>query len=109
MKRLGLVLIPFLAAALYGQVATPTITGISPSSVVAGSSTFTLTVTGTNFVLGTVAPGSQVRWNGAGLATTWVSTTQMWATVPALLVANFGSFSGMVSLPARQSRILGTR
>jgi hypothetical protein len=56
----------------------PTITGLSPASVVVGSLGFTLTVNGTNFV-----PGSVVRWNGANRATTFVSATQLRAAIPA--------------------------
>ena len=90
MKRLGIILIPFLAVALYGQ--TPaTIASISPSSVAAGSPGFTLTVTGTNFVPFTFTTGSQVRWKGAPLPTFWVSTTQLQATVSAALVGNAGT------------------
>ncbi|MGB9752066.1 IPT/TIG domain-containing protein, partial [Roseiflexus castenholzii] len=57
---------------------TPTITAISPSSAPAGGSGFTLTITGTNFVNGSV-----VRWNGNPRATTFVSSTQLTATIPA--------------------------
>jgi hypothetical protein len=56
----------------------PTITSLSPPSVVVGGPGFTLTVTGTNFVLSSV-----VRWNGADRATTFVSPTQLRAVIPA--------------------------
>src|SRR5207249_3324100 len=47
----------------------PTITSISPTSTIAGSGSFTLTVNGTNFV-----STSTVNWNGSALATTFVSS-----------------------------------
>lgn len=64
----------------------PTATSISPASTTAGSPAFTLTVTGTNFVA-----GSTVRWNGADRATTYVSSTQLTASIPSSDVAATGS------------------
>jgi hypothetical protein len=64
----------------------PTTTALSPASVVAGGSPFTLTVTGTNFVAGSV-----VRWNGAARTTTYVSATQLTAAIPATDVATAGT------------------
>jgi hypothetical protein len=63
-------------------VPTPTVTSISPSSVVAGSGEFTLTVNGTNFV-----PKSVVQLGGASYTTTFVSATQLTVEVPAVLVS----------------------
>jgi hypothetical protein len=60
-----------------GQV----ITSLSPNSATAGGSAFTLTVNGTGFVSGAV-----VEWNTTALATTFVSSTQLTATVPASLI-----------------------
>src|SRR5207248_2949734 len=56
----------------------PTTTSISPASTTAGSAQFTLTVNGTNFV-----STSTVYWNGSPLTTTFVSSTQLTAIVPA--------------------------
>jgi len=56
----------------------PTLTSISPSSVVSGSAAFTLTATGTGFVA-----GSLIALNGTGIPTTFDSATQLHATVPA--------------------------
>jgi phospholipase C len=53
-----------------------------PGSAVPGSAGFTLTVNGTGFVSGSV-----VDWNGTGLATTFVSSIQLTASVPAADVA----------------------
>src|SRR5207237_633999 len=73
----------------------PTITSISPTSTTAGSAQFTLTVNGTKFV-----STSTVNWNGAPLATTFVSSTQLTATVPASLVATAATASITVVNPA---------
>lgn len=56
-----------------------------PASVAPGSSGFTLTVNGTGFV-----SGSQVEWNGMGLVTTYVSGSELTATIPAGDVAVAG-------------------
>lgn len=76
----------------------PSITSLSPNSVVAGSGGFTLTVNGTNF-----ASGASVQWNGTNLNTTFVSTTQLQASVPATLTATSGSPSITVSVNGQTS------
>ena len=73
----------------------PTITTISPASAIAGGPQFTLTVNGTNFV-----SGSTVKWNGIALTTTYVSATQLTATVPAALIATAGTASVTVVNPS---------
>ena len=72
----------------------PEINMPSPDSVPAGSPSFTMTVTGGNFV-----SGSSVLWNGAPLGTNFVSTTQLAALVPANLVAFPGSATVTVVNP----------
>lgn len=72
----------------------PNVTGISPSSAAAGSASFPLTVNGTKFF-----PASVVDWNGAGLATTYVSSTQLTASVPAAQIAVPGTFAVAVLNP----------
>src|SRR5437764_2189091 len=52
----------------------PTTTSISPNCVTTGSTDFTLTVNGTNFV-----STSTVNWNGTALTTTFVSSFQITA------------------------------
>ena len=64
----------------------PAITSISPASVTAGDPGFTIVVTGSNFI-----SGSLVNWNGASLTTTYVSATQLTASVSATLVSTAGS------------------
>lgn len=56
----------------------PVVSSIQPSSVDAGSGGFTLNVTGSHFVNGAV-----VRWNGADRPTTFISSTQLAATISA--------------------------
>jgi hypothetical protein len=73
----------------------PTISSISPATAVAGSDNFTLTITGTNFVNGAV-----VRWNGSDRTTTFVSSTQLTAAIPASDVATAGTANVTVFNPA---------
>lgn len=64
----------------------PAITGFTPASVAAGGPAFTLTVTGTGFVQGSV-----VRLNGQDRATTYVSATEVRAAILAADIANGGT------------------
>jgi len=66
--------------------AVPTLTSLSPSSAAAGSTAFTLTVTGSNFENAPV-----VQWNGTPLATTFLSPTQLTASVPASDIVSAGA------------------
>ena len=77
--------------------AAPTIASISPASVTAGSVPLALHVTGTGFVSGSV-----ISFNGTSLQTTYVSSTQLSASVPASLLATSGSFSVAVVNPDGQ-------
>ncbi|MGC2422703.1 MAG: malectin domain-containing carbohydrate-binding protein [Candidatus Acidiferrales bacterium] len=74
---------------------SPTLTSISPGSVVAGQPQFTLTVTGSNFT-----PASLVEWNGAQLPEyIFVSDSEMQATVTANLIQSPGSASVSIFTP----------
>jgi hypothetical protein len=73
---------------------TPTTTSISPTTKTVGDSQFTLTVNGTNFVTDSV-----VKWNGTSLTTTYVSSTQLTATVPTLNLATGGTVDVTVFNP----------
>ncbi|HEU5232586.1 MAG TPA: hypothetical protein VFU50_06975 [Terriglobales bacterium] len=66
----------------------PSLSTISPTTVTAGGSGFTLTVNGSNFV-----GGSVVRVNGANRSTTFISTTQLTASIPASDIAAAGNLS----------------
>ena len=72
----------------------PTLTALSPSSAAAGGLDFTLTVTGTNFVSGSV-----VRWNEANRPTTFGSATQLTAAISAGDIAAAGTASVTVQNP----------
>ncbi len=81
----------------------PTVTSLSPSSAVAGGADFTLTVTGTNF-----AAGDTVNWEFTPLASTYVSSTEMKAQVPASLIARPGSATIVVVTPTPSSMNFGS-
>gem|GEM_PF-1011589 len=78
-----------------GSNPVPTTTSISPSSATAGGAGFTLTVNGTNFISGSI-----VRWNGADRTTTFVSGTQVTASISAADIANAGTATVTVFNPA---------
>jgi len=74
---------PFTLSTPAAALAPPTISSLSQTSTAAGSTALALTVTGTN-----ILPCSVVQWVNAGnvtstLTTTYVSATQLNATVPA--------------------------
>jgi len=73
----------------------PGIISLSPDTAVAGGPAFTLTVTGKNFV-GT----SVVKWKGSARATTFVSATELTATILATDIAKAGAFPVTVASPA---------
>ncbi|HKZ76815.1 MAG TPA: IPT/TIG domain-containing protein, partial [Pyrinomonadaceae bacterium] len=77
------------------SVPVPTITTLVPTSVTAGGPDFTLTVNGTNFVVGSV-----VRFNGTNRTTTFVSSTQLTATILAPDIALAGGYPITVLNPA---------
>lgn len=70
------------------------ITSLNPSTANVGSGAFTLTVTGSN-----LQPGATVNWNGQGLATAFVSPTQLTAQVPATLLTAVATASVTVASP----------
>ena len=73
----------------------PTISTIQPSQVIAGSGDVALTVNGEGFVLNSV-----VEWNSIGLSTTYISSSQLAATVPASFVNTETRAEITVSNPA---------
>jgi hypothetical protein len=73
----------------------PSITQLNPNAATAGGAAFVLTVNGTNF--GTKAV---VNWNGAAQTTTYVSGTQLTASVPATMIAASGTVQITVTNPA---------
>lgn len=86
-----------------GSNPVPSISSLAPVNALAGSAAFTLTVNGTNFV-----PGSLVNWNGAALATTYVSGAQITAQVPAADIASSSTANIAVTNPAPGGGSSGT-
>ena len=64
----------------------PNLTSASPSTITAGNTGFTLTMTGSNFNTSSV-----VQWNGTALTTTYVSPTEVTAAVPSSDLTTQGS------------------
>jgi hypothetical protein len=73
---------------------SPTVTAISPDSVPAGSSAFTLTVNGTQFT-----NTSYVTWNGNSQPTTFVSSSQLKASIAASGLTSPGTVAIAVVTP----------
>ena len=105
--------VPFLVSPV--PAGTSVITSISPTSATAGSSDLTLTLTGVEFV----SPNflRSVVWSTSigdtHLATTFVSSTQLTAVIPADLMANPGTAQILVetvgvgsSLPPTKSNAI---
>jgi len=72
----------------------PAITTIAPNSANAGSGDVAVTVNGTGFI-----SGSKVRFNNNELVTTFVSATQLTATIPASSLTTGGAANITVSNP----------
>ncbi len=68
-------------------VAKPILFNLTPSSAIQETGAFTLTVTGENFI-----PSSVVRWNGSNRTTTYISPTQLTASIPASDLLLAGDF-----------------
>jgi hypothetical protein len=64
----------------------PVLTALSPTTATVGDAAFTLTVTGSGFVT-----GSTVNWSGAARTTTFVSSTQLTAAIPAADLGSAGT------------------
>jgi hypothetical protein len=64
----------------------PTITSVSPALVAAGGAAFTLTVNGSNFIL-----GMNTRWGTTWVGANVISSTQLWVTIPASMIATAGT------------------
>jgi hypothetical protein len=80
----------------------PTITALAPSSMTAGSSSFVLTVNGTNFNSNAV-----INFNSVAQSTTFVSANQLTANIPAASVATAGSATVTVTNPGTGGGIYG--
>jgi uncharacterized repeat protein (TIGR01451 family) len=77
------------------QNPTPSITSITPDSLVAGSSSQTIAVTGSGFISSSV-----LNLNATALVTTYVNSTSLQATVPASAIAADGTVKFTVTNPS---------
>jgi hypothetical protein len=84
---------PFTVSA--SSLPVPAITALAPGSATAGGSTFSLSVTGSNFL-----PCSVVQWNGAARVTTYLSATQVQASILSTDIASAATISVTVFNPA---------
>ena len=71
---------------------TPVISTFSPTSANAGGSAFTLSVSGSNFTNSSI-----VNWNGVALATSFISSSSLSASVTSSLIATAGTAGVTVS------------
>jgi uncharacterized repeat protein (TIGR01451 family) len=85
------------------NLATSSISSMFPDTAVAGGPIFTLYVFGSGFVSGAV-----VNWNGTPLATTYSYAGELYATVPATLIASSGTAAITVSNPSQLPSNAGT-
>jgi hypothetical protein len=74
---------------------TPIIAQLSPSSVVAGSQAFMLTVMGSSF-----GSSAFVTFNGAKMTTAWTNSGQVTASIPQSAIMNAGTVPVTVTNPA---------
>ena len=80
---------------LTGSNPTPSVATLSPSSVITGGPAFTLVLTGSGFV-----PGSIVQWNGSNRSTTFVNLTELRATITTADISIAGTAKITVVSPA---------
>jgi hypothetical protein len=73
----------------------PVASSLSPSSALAGTAAFTLTVNGSGFTAASV-----VNWSGSPRTTTFVSGSQLQAAIPAADIAAVGTAQVTVFTPA---------
>jgi hypothetical protein len=86
--------IPFTVVSGAGNP-VPAISALSPASVVVGADSFTLVVSGSDFV-----GGAKVRWNGVDRTTTVVSSTHVRGAIPASQLTTAGTAEVTVFNPA---------
>ncbi|HEV2350282.1 MAG TPA: aryl-sulfate sulfotransferase [Terriglobia bacterium] len=74
---------------------SPVVASISPSSIIAGSSSALVTVTGSGFT-----PQSTIQLGATSVATSFVTTTQLTAIVPSAQLASAGTLAVTVVTPS---------
>jgi len=75
--------------------AMPSIAALAPDNTNSGGAAFTLTVNGSNF-----STKAAINWNGTAQTTTYVSTSQLTATISATDIATPASVPITVTNPA---------
>lgn len=75
-----------IGSAQVGNNTLPVLASMSPNTAVAGAAATTLSVTGSNFTSSSV-----VQWNGSARPTTFVSSTQLTASLTAADLASAGA------------------
>ncbi|MEY4595220.1 MAG: hypothetical protein RIQ47_1630, partial [Bacteroidota bacterium] len=73
---------------------SPTIASLSPAGATAGGSSFTLTVTGSDFY-----PASVINWGGSPRTTTYVNSTTLTASISVADIATAGTVNVDVTNP----------
>ncbi|NWG14674.1 MAG: putative Ig domain-containing protein, partial [Acidobacteria bacterium] len=73
----------------------PVITALSPASMSTGAQGFEIVVNGSSFI-----PGATVRWNNQGRSTTFLSSVQLRAVIPASDIASAATATVTVFNPA---------
>ena len=77
-----------------GNNPIPALASLAPNTIVSGSSAFTFTLNGSNFISNSV-----VNWNGSSRPTTFVNASQLQAAISASDVSSPGTVQVMVSNP----------
>ena len=95
---LVLVCVLLVACSFCRASVKPVVSALDPSSVTPGGPEFTLTIYGSGF-----AAGATVNWGSTKLATTFVSSTQLTASVPASATAAGGNAEITVTTSAGKS------
>jgi hypothetical protein len=107
MKRsFVMALLSFLVALHAGcgdcSVVAASLFSVTPSTIPAGGAVLTITVHGSGF-----GPNSQVVWNGIVLATVFVNSTELTATVPATQLTHPGTVVVTVFNPPAGTTVMG--
>jgi hypothetical protein len=81
----------------------PALTGVSPNTAIAGAAALPVTVSGNGFINASV-----IEWNGTALATSYVSSTSLTATIPSSDLTSAGTARVTVQNPAPDGGISGS-
>jgi hypothetical protein len=80
----------------------PAISQLAPNSATSGGAAFVLTVNGSNF-----ASNSTINWNSTAQTSTFVTASQLTATIPASAIAAPGAVPVTVTNPGTAGGIYG--